>query len=191
MGQPVCHFIAAACLLAAACSLSLQARAQDATYVRVPVGVLVSVLAGDADRSAAPVDAFDMRVMPVTQDEFRAFVITHPLWRRGQAVRTFVDGGYLKDWATPEHPTVGATSARPVVNVSWFAAQAYCEAEGARLPTWQEWEYVAAADASRHDARDDPAWRARILNWYARPVAADLPTSVVRPTSTACVTCMA
>ena len=146
-----------------------QARAQGGEYVRVPAGTLVSVLAGDADRAPVPVAAFDMRVLPVSQDAFRAFVIAHPQWQRGQAVRAFVDGGYLKDWATPEHPMAGAASARPVVNVSWFAAQAYCEAEGARLPTWQEWEYVAAADASRHDARADPAWCARILNWYARP----------------------
>ena len=28
---------------------------------------------------------------------------------------------------------------------------------------------AAAADASRRDARSDPAWRERILNWYSRP----------------------
>ena len=56
-----------------------------------------------------------------------------------------------------------------MVNVSWFAAQAYCEAQGARLPTWTEWEYAAAADETRADARKDPAWRERILAWYSRP----------------------
>jgi len=52
--------------------------------------------------------------------------------------------------------------------VSWFAAQAFCEDERGRLPTWLEWEFVAAADATHADARADPAWRARILDWYAR-----------------------
>ena len=52
--------------------------------------------------------------------------------------------------------------------MSWFAAQAFCESEDARLPSWYEWEYVTAADASRADARGDPKWRARILNWYAQ-----------------------
>lgn len=58
--------------------------------------------------------------------------------------------------------------------VSWFAAQAYCESEGARLPTWHEWEYAAAADETRADARNDPAWRERILGWYATPSNAPL-----------------
>ncbi|WP_313915689.1 SUMF1/EgtB/PvdO family nonheme iron enzyme, partial [Tahibacter sp.] len=31
------------------------------------------------------------------------------------------------------------------------------------------WEYAAAADATRADARKDPAWRDRILGWYAKP----------------------
>ena len=62
-----------------------------------------------------------------------------------------------------------------MVQVSWFAAQAYCEAQGARLPTWSEWEYAAAADATRADARSDPAWRERILAWYSVPSGSALP----------------
>jgi formylglycine-generating enzyme required for sulfatase activity len=64
---------------------------------------------------------------------------------------------------------------QPVTRVSWFAAQAYCESEGARLPTWYEWEYAAAADRTRRDARADPAWRESILGWYARPSNVALP----------------
>ena len=60
--------------------------------------------------------------------------------------------------------------------MSWFAAKAYCDSEGARLPTWLEWEYAAAADESRRDARADPAWRRRILSWYERPTSAVLPS---------------
>ena len=43
------------------------------------------------------------------------------------------------------------------------------KSQGARLPTWLEWEYVAAADETRRDARADPAWREQILDWYSRP----------------------
>ncbi|MDE2456705.1 MAG: SUMF1/EgtB/PvdO family nonheme iron enzyme, partial [Burkholderiales bacterium] len=66
-------------------------------------------------------------------------------------------------------------ASRPATNVSWFVAQAYCESEGARLPTWTEWEYTAAADATRRDARQDPVWLAKILGWYARPADSLLP----------------
>ena len=34
---------------------------------------------------------------------------------------------------------------------------------------------MAAADATRRDARQDPAWRERILGWYARPSSIPLP----------------
>ena len=63
----------------------------------------------------------------------------------------------------------------PVVDVSWFAARAFCESENARLPTWIEWEYVAASDATRRDARSDPAWQRNVLSWYERPASAALP----------------
>ena len=38
-------------------------------------------------------------------------------------------------------------------DLSWFAAKKYCECEGKRLPTTDEWEYVAQADAQSIDAR--------------------------------------
>jgi formylglycine-generating enzyme len=152
----------------AALLLATAGAAWPADYVQLPAGTLTSVLASDADRSPAAVPAFSMRVAPVTQDEFRRFVIDNPPWRRDQVAQTFADNGYLQAWRAPLDPGE-ATGAQPVVAVSWFAAQAFCESEGARLPTWQEWEYAAAADETRRDARKDPAWLARILGWYARP----------------------
>ena len=49
-------------------------------------------------------------------------------------------------------------------------------AQGARLPTWNEWEYAAAADETHRDARQDPAWRERILGWYSRSSRDALPS---------------
>ena len=43
------------------------------------------------------------------------------------------------------------------------------------MPTWSEWEYAAASDETRRDARKDPAWRERILSWYSRPSSGPLP----------------
>ncbi|HEX3141293.1 MAG TPA: formylglycine-generating enzyme family protein, partial [Rhizobacter sp.] len=147
------------------------ALAWSAEYVEVPAGTLSGVLASDADRTPAAVQGFSMRVDPVTQAEYRRFVADHPEWRRDRVPQTFAGRGYLQAWPTPTDPPT-ATGQQPVVSVSWFAAEAYCESEGARLPTWQEWEYVAAADETRRDARKDPAWLARILGWYARPATA-------------------
>jgi sulfatase modifying factor 1 len=151
------------------------AAAQPA-YVQVPAGTLNSVLASDAERSTpTAVAAFAMRVSPVTQGEFLAFVQQHPQWRRDQIARTFADANYLQQWPGAAGLADAAAAAQPVTQVSWFAAQAFCEAENARLPTWLEWEYVAAADATRTDARGDSAWLARILGWYARPASVALP----------------
>ena len=154
-------------LAAATVAVSGVAMGEPPEYVSVPAGPLRSVLAGDADKEPAAVEAFSMRSVPVTQGEFAAFVVAHPQWRRDRVARTFADTGYLGDWASPAPLLDQEAQRRPVVNVSWFAAQAFCESEKARLPTWNEWEYVAASDSSRADARSDPRWLAQILGWYA------------------------
>lgn len=138
-----------------------------ASYVALPAGSLNSVLARDTDREPTRVAAFQMRETPVTRSEFRRFLAAHPEWQRERAPSVFAAGGYLQHGVDD--------GAAPVTEVSWFAAQSYCEAEGGRLPTWYEWEYAAAADATRTDARSDPAWLARILGWYARPATQALP----------------
>ena len=141
--------------------------AAAAPYVTIPAGTLTSVLSGgSAADIALPIGAFALRTVPVTSREFIAFTAAHPEWRRGQAPAVFADESYLHQ--QPAEPMAADIAGRPVTSVSWFAAQAFCEAEGARLPTWYEWEYVAAADATRSDARRDPAWRARILAWYGQ-----------------------
>ena len=78
-------------------------------------------------------------------------------------------------WSGPLALGDNALPDRPVVWVSWFAADAYCGSIGARLPTWNEWEYAAAADETHADARQGPAWRERILGWYSRPSNVALP----------------
>ncbi|RZJ08783.1 MAG: formylglycine-generating enzyme family protein [Rubrivivax sp.] len=138
-----------------------------ATYVALPAGTLNSVLARDTDREPTRIVAFEMREQPVTRSEFRRFLDSHLEWQRSRAPAVFAGAGYLQRELDD--------SAAPVTEVSWFAAQAYCEAEGGRLPTWHEWEYAAAADATRTDARGDPVWLARILGWYARPANQPLP----------------
>ncbi|MEY3793047.1 MAG: hypothetical protein RLZZ521_375 [Pseudomonadota bacterium] len=144
---------------------------QGMEYIPLPSGTLNSALARDSDKlgqGPVVISAFSMRETPVTQKEFAQFTATHPQWQRRKIPRTFADASYLKN----------SENAKPnsaVVYVSWFAAQAYCESEHARLPTWVEWEYVAAADSTRRDARNDPSWLQRILGWYAQPASKALP----------------
>ena len=128
----------------------------------------------DSDGKVA-VAPFALMAKPVTNAEFLAFVTQHRDWRRGEAPVLFAEARYLSYWTGPLEPAPLAESEQPVTHVSWFAAQAYCAAVDARLPTWSEWEYAAAADATRADARQDPAWRERILAWYAVPSNAPLP----------------
>ena len=166
---------ALAVLLAAASALlAAAAPALGASYVAIPGGRFESVLPqGSGAEVSSPVDiaSFEMRETPVTAQEFAAFVRIHPEWQRGRVPALFADARYLADWPADDHPADAARDA-PAVNVSWFAARAFCEAEDARLPTWLEWEYVAAADETRRDARADYAWRQRILGWYSRPASA-------------------
>ena len=159
------RFAVALALLAAAAG----ATAQAAEYVAIAGGTFSSVLPADGKAADANVAPYRLRVTPVTNGEFLAFVAAHPEWRRDRVARIFAEARYLQSWAAPDTLGAAVLPEQPVTNVSWFAAEAFCESESARLPTWYEWELAAAADATRTDARADPAWRERILAWYARP----------------------
>jgi formylglycine-generating enzyme required for sulfatase activity len=138
-------------------------------YVPVPGGAFMGVLPPPGQVGAEEVAAFRMRETPVTNKDYRDFVRAHPQWRRDRVPRVFADAGYLGHWSASLEWGDAADATRPVTHVSWFAARAYCRSEEARLPTWIEWELAAAADETRKDAREDPAWRRRILSWYERP----------------------
>ena len=128
-------------------------------------------LAG-TDTRVAP---FELMRKPVTNADFLAFVKQHPQWQRDQVPAVLAEQRYLSHWKSPTTLGDDAEPGQPVTWVSWFAADAYCASIDARLPTWAEWEYAAAADELRRDARKDPAWRERILGWYSRPSNTALP----------------
>jgi sulfatase modifying factor 1 len=143
--------------------------AGDGNYVTLPGGIFRSALKYEDRKDDAHVAPFQLMQRPVTNAGFLAFVQAHPQWRRDRIAAVFAEPRYLSHWAGPTLLGAKAQPAQPVTHVSWFAASAYCEAQGARLPTWNEWEYAAAADETRRDARKDPVWLERILGWYSRP----------------------
>ena len=137
-------------------------------FVHIPSGEFRSVIPEAEGDNLVAVGDFLLQDAPVTNAEFLRFVLHNPNWQRGTAVALFVDDQYLAAWAGPISLGPQTGPQQPVTQVSWFAANAYCESQNARLPSWYEWEYVAAADDSMADARERPEWRQNILSWYSK-----------------------
>jgi sulfatase modifying factor 1 len=115
------------------------------------------------------VKSFYLDQFPVTNGEFLEFLRANPAWQRSHVRREFADEGYLINWAGDLEPGSRAGSNSPVVRVSWFAASAYCAWKEKRLPSAAEWEYVAAASATRPDGENDAEHVKRVRQWYSTP----------------------
>jgi formylglycine-generating enzyme required for sulfatase activity len=119
----------------------------------------------DAQEAKKPVAvaSFFLDRTPVTNEKFLAFTESHPEWRKSQVRKLFADAHYLQHWKDDTHFPRGHGK-QPVTNVSWFAASAYCESLGQRLPTTDQWEFAL------HDSgRDAKQITEKILAWYAQP----------------------
>ena len=112
---------------------------------RPPEGSMVSIPAGeftmgspDGDSDERPahkvhVDAFSMDVYEVTVRQYAEFL-------QSTGIRS------PSDWQTMNQP---AYQKRPVANVDWEDAAAYCKWAGKRLPTEAEWEKAARGTDGR------------------------------------------
>ncbi|SUA36577.1 Serine/threonine-protein kinase pkn1 [Neisseria zoodegmatis] len=116
------------------------------------------------------VKAFHMDKLPVTNAQFDTFVKKYPQWQRGKVDSKKAESGYLRHW-TQTGSNAFAPAAedlnKPVTNVSWFAAHAYCAAQGKRLPTIDEWEFAGQASATKINGTAEEGYNRTILDWYA------------------------
>lgn len=168
---------------AAQASATVRPPARPDRVVRATASRMAMLPAGSYRPLYAPVGKRQIRVAAfaldreaVTRGDFLSFVSRQPEWQRGSVRPVFADARYLADWSGALDAGDAEALRRPVTQVSWFAARAYCASLGKRLPTVDEWEYAAAASERSADATADPSFRARLLALYGSMRSAS-PTS--------------
>ncbi|WP_266205610.1 formylglycine-generating enzyme family protein [Pontibacter kalidii] len=158
--------------------ISFKAQAQKSlpkNMVLVKGGTFVPLYGGDS--TAVKVKSFALDVYPVTNAQYLNFVKENPQWRKSAVKKLFADQNYLRGWNGDL--SIGAAADQlqnsPVVSVSWFAAKAYCECQGKRLATVEEWEYAALASETKANAANDEKFYQRSIEWYSQPNPTYLP----------------
>lgn len=111
------------------------------------------------------VNSFFINKYPITNSMFKDFILKNKKWNIDNIKKIIADENYLSHWKENDFENI---KDMPVVNVSWFAANAYCSYIGARLPTINEWEYVASASKDNPIGKNDPNFLKNILDWYLK-----------------------
>jgi sulfatase modifying factor 1 len=144
--------------------------AQEVKMATINGGTFVP-LYGATTKKPVKVVPFKLDIYPVTNAQYLAFVKKYPEYSRSKMKGLFADKSYLSQWESDFNYGKNNLSNAPITNVSWFAAKKYCECQGKRLPSMDEWEYVAMADEKRVDARTKEEFNKYIMSWYEKPKA--------------------
>jgi len=151
------------------CMLLLWVTKANCQSEMVPIkgGTYIPLYGRDSMKVA--ISNFQMDVYPVTNQQFLEFVKKYPKWQRSQVIKLFADGNYLSGWESDTALNKNMSPNAPATNISWFVANDYCECQGKRLPTIDEWEYAAMANETIADARTLESYNEYILGWYEKP----------------------
>ncbi len=156
-------FFKISCLIFCGC-ISFIGVSQPQNMVTIKGGVYIPLYG--VDTTAVGVNSFYLDIYPVTNDQYLTFIKEFPSWKRSKIKGLFADGNYLMDWTDDESFEAKLQPNSPVTNVSWFAAKKYCQCQGKRLPSMDEWEFAAMADETTADARKKETYNKYILGWY-------------------------
>ena len=105
--------------------------------VRIPSGSYKPLYRNEGEPFQVEVTSFLLDKFPTTNQQFLNFIQQHAQWKRSARQDLFADSRYLAHWSSDLDPYgIRHHLNSPVTNVSWFAATAYCRAQGKRLPQY-------------------------------------------------------
>lgn len=137
--------------------------------VVIPAGSYKPIVVLDETVTDLAMAAFRLDATPVTFAQYLEFVKSYEKWQKDQIPAIFHDGYYLNNW--PDSLTIPAGHEnKAVTQVSWFAARAYCAAQGGRLPTLDEWEYASLV-YRQQQGLSDQAYAQQLFGWHSNPTA--------------------
>lgn len=115
----------------------------------------------------------------VTNARFKAFLVDNPEWLPENVMEESQNGDYLASWQDGQYPDEQGD--RPVVFVTWAAAQSFCHWSGGRLPTEAEWEYVARSGDNREFPWGDSLPAPTLANYGASDIDHTTPVGSYPP----------